>query len=125
MNLPSRDHRYPATGRLVSVVSNLAELKGSPVFFTQILRVFDQGFRNARYFPSGETSAPVISGSPKSSSRSMSGGKPCNEDSAVTRTIVTARPGSNIISLALVRRLQILRRFFLRARSIVLGADRV
>src|SRR5579883_2188640 len=63
-------------GRLVSVVRRRAALKGSLVFFTQILRVSFHGLINATYWPSGESCAPVISGLPKSSSRSMSGGRP-------------------------------------------------
>src|ERR1700683_800041 len=77
MNLESRVHRKPATGRAVSVVIRRAELKGSSVFFTQIFLVSFQGFRNARYRPSGESWAPEISGLPNNSSRSISGGRLC------------------------------------------------
>src|SRR6478672_7591178 len=41
-----------------------------------MLRVSFQGFRNARYFPSGESCGAAISGLPKISSRSMMGGNP-------------------------------------------------
>src|SRR5580692_2748984 len=75
MYLPSRVHRNPATGRAVSVVIRRAELNGSAICFTQMLRVSFQGLRKARYLPSGESWAPDISGSPKSSSRSMIGGR--------------------------------------------------
>src|SRR5208337_1572109 len=52
-----------------------AELNASAVCFTQTLRVLFQGFRNAMNLPSGESCAPEISGSPKSRSRSMIGGR--------------------------------------------------
>src|ERR1700722_20411596 len=77
MNLESRVHRKPATGRAVSVVIRRAELNGWSVFFTQIFLVSVQGLRNARYRPSGESCAPEISGLPNNSSRSMSGGRLC------------------------------------------------
>src|SRR5262245_36742834 len=41
-----------------------------------MLRVSFQGLRKATYLPSGESWAPAISGLPKNSSRSMSGGAP-------------------------------------------------
>src|ERR1700685_1169975 len=51
-----------------------AALNGSPVFFTQTLRVSFHGLMKAMNSPSGESCAPEISGSPNSSSRSISGG---------------------------------------------------
>src|ERR1700691_4764499 len=75
MNLLSRVHRNPATGRAVSVVMRRAELNGSAICFTQMLRVSFQGLRKAMYLPSGESWAPDISGSPNSSSRSIIGGR--------------------------------------------------
>src|ERR1700722_3396374 len=75
MYLPSRVHRNPATGRAVSVVMRRAELNGSAVCLTQMLRVPFQGFTKARYLPSGESWAPDISGSPNKSSRSIMGGR--------------------------------------------------
>src|SRR5581483_12382749 len=74
MYRPSRVQKNVGIGRFVSLVRGFAALKGSSVFFTQMLRVPCSGFMNAMYLPSGEISAPVISGSPKSSSRSMIGG---------------------------------------------------
>src|ERR1700683_2930209 len=74
MYLLSRVHRNPATGRAVSVVMRRAELNGSEICFTQMLRVSFQGLRKAMYLPSGESWAPDISGSPNSSSRSISRG---------------------------------------------------
>src|SRR5512146_1163208 len=41
-----------------------------------MLRVSFQGLRKEMYLPSGEICAPAISGLPKKSSRSMSGGRP-------------------------------------------------
>src|SRR5215471_2005630 len=41
-----------------------------------MLRVFFHGFSNARYRPLGDSSAAEISGLPKISSRSISGGGP-------------------------------------------------
>src|ERR1700683_5437076 len=75
MYLPSRVHRNPATGRAVSEVMRRAELNGSAVWLTQMLRVTFQGLTNAMYLPSGESWAPDISGSPNKSSRSMIGGR--------------------------------------------------
>src|ERR1700734_3102885 len=76
MYLLSRVKKYPATGRLLSVVISRAALNGSPTAFTYTLRVSFHGFRNAMYWPLGEICAPAISGFPKRSSRSISGGKP-------------------------------------------------
>src|SRR6185369_13634293 len=61
-------------GRLVSAVMGLALVNGSDVFFTQTLRVPLKGLRKAMKAPSGEIWAPAISGSPKKSSRSITGG---------------------------------------------------
>src|SRR5260370_39874280 len=85
MYLPARVQRNVGIGRLVSVVRRRAAEKGSSVFFTQMLRVSFHGFWNAMYLPSGEICAPEISGLPKRSSRSISGGKP-----DVVRTSVEA-----------------------------------
>src|SRR5580704_12427996 len=74
MYFPSRLHNQVPIGRLVSVVSSLAELKGSAVFFTHKFRVSFHGLMKARYSPSGEICAPVISGFPNNSSRSISPG---------------------------------------------------
>src|SRR5438067_6555111 len=63
-------------GRLVSVVSSRAALNGSSTPLTKMLRVFFQGFSNARNLPSGESSGFTISGLPKISSRSIRGGRP-------------------------------------------------
>src|ERR1700735_1843502 len=79
MYLPSRVQKNPAIGRLVSVVSSRAASNGSFTPFTYTLRVSFHGFWNATYFPSGESSAPAISGLPKISSRSMIGGRPAVE----------------------------------------------
>jgi hypothetical protein len=64
---------------------------GSPVFFTQTFRVSFQGFRKAVHFPSGESWAPAISGLPKKSSRSRSGGSPFGAGAAADTAIGTAR----------------------------------
>src|ERR1700730_6024011 len=72
MYFPSRLHIQVPIGRFVSVVNSLAELNGSSVFLTHKFRVFFHGLMNARYSPSGETCAPVISGFPNNSSRSIS-----------------------------------------------------
>src|SRR5882762_6348261 len=74
MYLLSRLQKKAGIGRLVSAVMGLAAEKGSSVRFTQMLRVFLKGLENAMYAPSGEIWAPLISGSPKKSSRSRSGG---------------------------------------------------
>src|SRR5437016_10979306 len=47
-----------------------------------MLRVSFHGLRNARYLPLGESCAPAISGLPKSSSRSMMGGRPAVAEAA-------------------------------------------
>src|SRR6185295_16196559 len=60
--------------RLISVVRRRAELNGSSVLFTHRLRVSFQGLMNARYLPLGEIWAPVISGFPNNSSRSINAG---------------------------------------------------
>ena len=61
-------------GRFVSAVTRRAASKGSAVFLTQMLRVSLQGLRKATYWPSGESWAAEISGLPKNSSRSRTGG---------------------------------------------------
>ncbi len=55
---------------------SLAAENGSSAFFTQMLRVSSYGFMKAISRPSGEICAPAISGLPKNSSRSSSGGTP-------------------------------------------------
>src|SRR6185369_1113554 len=82
MYLPSRDQKNVGIGRLVSAVIGFALLKGSPVFFTQTLRVPLNGLMKAMNAPSGEIWAPAISGSPKKSSRSISGGLCAHTDAA-------------------------------------------
>src|SRR5687767_7162043 len=72
----SRLQKKAGMGRLLSAVTRRAEVYGSPTFFTHTLRVSFQGFRKAMYLPSGEICAPAISGLPKNSSRSSSGGSP-------------------------------------------------
>ena len=72
------------TGRFGSAVTRWALSYGSPVFFTQTLRVSFQGFRKAVHFPSGESWAPAISGLPKKSSRSRTGGWPFGAVAFVT-----------------------------------------
>src|SRR5689334_1242589 len=74
MNFPSLLQKYCVTGRLVSLVMSLAAVQGSLTRFTQMLRVSLYGLRNEMYLPSGDICAPEISGLPKNSSRSMSGG---------------------------------------------------
>src|SRR5215510_8419776 len=76
MYLLSRLQKKPGIGRFVSAVTSRAALKGSLVFLTQTFRVSLYGFRNATYVPSGDNSAPAISGFPNNSSRSMIGGSP-------------------------------------------------
>src|SRR6266571_5515036 len=63
-------------GRVVSAVIGLAESNGSSVRLTQMLRVPLKGLTKAMNLPSGEICAPEISGSPKNSSRSITGGRP-------------------------------------------------
>src|SRR5437867_12494341 len=76
MYLPSRLQKYDGIGRAVSAVIGRAFSNGSSVVLTQMLRVPLNGFTKAMNLPSGEIWAPEISGSPKKSSRSISGGKP-------------------------------------------------
>src|SRR3990172_5919244 len=76
MYLLSRLQKKAATGRFGSVVTRRALSYGSPVFFTHTFRVSVHGLRKAVHFPSGESWAPAISGVPKKSSRSTSGGAP-------------------------------------------------
>src|SRR5690348_5395139 len=74
MYLPSLLQKYWVTGRLVSLVISFAAVHGSPTALTQIFRVSLYGLRKEMYLPSGDICAPDISGLPKNSSRSMSGG---------------------------------------------------
>src|SRR3954471_21986716 len=74
MYFPSLLQKYWVTGRLVSLVISLAADHGAVTGFTQTLRVSLYGLRNEMNFPSGEIWAPEISGLPKKSSRSISGG---------------------------------------------------
>src|SRR6185436_15270561 len=74
MYLLSRLHRYAGIGRFGSLVTRCALSNGSAAFFTQTFRVSFHGLRNAMYCPSGEICAPAISGLPKKSSLSLSGG---------------------------------------------------
>src|SRR5580698_9288819 len=78
MYLLSCVQKNPATGRLLSVVINRAALKGSLTPFTYTFRVSFQGFKNAIYWPFGDNSAAAISGLPKITSRSISGGRPAD-----------------------------------------------
>src|SRR5947207_4962638 len=103
MYLLSRLQRKAGIGRLVSFVIGLALSNGSSVRFTQMLRVLFKGLRNAMYLPSGEISAPEISGSPKKSSRSIIGGCCATADPArnteanksFTRTCMKVSPVLN------------------------------
>ncbi len=74
MYLLSRLQKNPGIGRWASAVMRLALSNGSAVFFTQMFRVPFQGLRNAMNRPSGDSVALLISGFPKNSCRSMSGG---------------------------------------------------
>src|SRR4029078_5081062 len=74
MYFPSLLQKYWVTGRLVSLVISFAAEYGSSTRLTQTLRVSLYGLRKEMYRPSGEIWAPEISGLPKNSSRSMSGG---------------------------------------------------
>src|SRR5258708_10489715 len=74
MYFPSRLHNQGPMGRFVSVVTSQAQLNGAWDFFTHRLRVSFQGLMKAMYLPSGEICAPVISGFPNNSSRSMRAG---------------------------------------------------
>src|SRR5258705_1883191 len=76
MYLPSRLQKYPGIGRVVSAVTGFALSNESSVRLTQTLRVPLNGLTKAMNLPSGEICAPEISGSPKNSSRSISGGWP-------------------------------------------------
>src|SRR5689334_3493221 len=93
MNFPSLLQKYCVTGRLVSLVMSLAAVQGSLTRFTQMLRVSLYGLRNEMYLPSGDICAPEISGLPKNSSRSMSGGSLplcAGATVGVVRTMVSA-----------------------------------
>src|SRR6516164_6799234 len=61
-------------GRFISAVIGLADEKGSRMPLTQTLITPRYGLRKEIIFPLGEICPPVISGSPNSKSRSMSGG---------------------------------------------------
>src|SRR5215468_5733467 len=61
-------------GRFISAVIGLAAENGSPIPLTQTLITPRYGLRKEIIFPLGEICPPVISGSPNSKSRSMSGG---------------------------------------------------
>ncbi len=74
MYFESRLQKYCRTGRVVSLLIGRAALKGSPAFFTQMLRVPLYGFKNERYCPSGDICAPPIWISPKKAARSIIGG---------------------------------------------------
>src|ERR1700757_144738 len=74
MYFESRLQKYCRTGRVVSLLIGRAALKGSPAFFTQMLRVPLYGFQNERYCPSGAICAPPIGISPKNAARSIIGG---------------------------------------------------
>src|SRR6516165_6906910 len=74
MYFESRLQKYCRIGRVASLLTGRAALKGSPAFFTQMLRVPLNGFRNDRYCPSGEICAPAIWISPKNAARSIIGG---------------------------------------------------
>src|SRR5579871_4401863 len=62
-------------GRPVSAVSRRAASNGSSRNLTHTFRVSCHGLTNARYLPSGDNVAAVISGLPKNSSRSIKGGR--------------------------------------------------
>src|SRR6185369_834887 len=62
-------------GRNVSAVKTCADSKGAFASFTQTFIVPLYVFKNDIYFPSGESWPPAITGGPKNSSRSISGGK--------------------------------------------------
>src|SRR5687767_2537774 len=86
MYLPSRDQKYAGIGRLSAVIG-LAFANGSAVFLTQMLREPLNGLMKAMNAPSGEICAPAISGSPKKSSRSISGGCCAHTGAASARII--------------------------------------
>src|SRR3954467_12406031 len=94
MYFPSLLQKYWVTGRLMSLVISFAAVHGSLTPFTQMLRVSLYGLRNEMYFPSGDICAPEISGLPKNSSRSMSGGSLpvwAGRNAGVVNAIATAR----------------------------------
>src|SRR5882724_12614777 len=91
MYLPSRLQKYAGIGRVVSAVIGLAESKGASVRLTQTLRVPLNGLTKAMNLPSGETCAPAISGSPKNTSRSISGGMPFGCAEARTGKMTSVR----------------------------------
>src|SRR5688572_14861009 len=66
-----------------------AFVNGSSVFLTQMLRVPLKGLIKAMKAPSGEICAPEISGSPKNSSRSISGGCCAHTGAASARVMRT------------------------------------
>jgi hypothetical protein len=83
MYLLSRLQKNAGIGRRVSAVSRFACANGSATPFTQMFIVPFHGLRNAMYRPSGEIVPVAISGLPKNSSRSMSGGSPPSDDERV------------------------------------------
>jgi hypothetical protein len=76
--LLSRLQKNPGIGRFVSAVIRFAAVNGSETPFTQRFIVPFHGLRNAMWRPSGEIVPVAISGLPKNSSRSMSGGSPAS-----------------------------------------------
>src|ERR1700730_6465531 len=111
MYLLSRLQRKAGMGRLVSFVIGLALSNGSSVRFTQMFRVLFKGLRNAMYLPSGEISAPEISGSPKKSSRSIIGGccataelaRNADANKSFTRTYIKMSPVFNARDRGMLR----------------------
>src|SRR5688500_3822646 len=75
MKRESRLQKKLEIGRAVSFVSTRARSNGSSTPFNQIFIVPLYGFRKAMNFPSGEIRALAISGLPKNTSRSITGGK--------------------------------------------------
>ena len=83
MYLLSRLQKNAGIGRRVSSVSRFACANGSATPFTQMFIVPFHGLRNAMCLPSGEIVPVAISGLPKNSSRSMSGGSPASDADVV------------------------------------------
>src|SRR5215204_2795542 len=75
MKRESRLQKKFGIGRADSFVSTRARSNGAAASFSQIFIVPLYGLRKAMNLPSGEIRAPVISGLPKNTSRSISGGK--------------------------------------------------
>jgi hypothetical protein len=74
------------------LVIGLASANGSSAFFTQTFLVPLNGLMNDRYVPSGDNCDPEISGSPKKSARSITGGCPLDCAEAMPLTSATAAP---------------------------------